>query len=84
MCRLKTDQTQKALSQFDYAHSESHADADAEVSYLHCRPWPVTLNLQHKGLPLRFAQHSRQEAVKDKDQRSIVTSDPHILTSPAI
>lgn len=50
------------------------------VSYLRHRLRLAAL----KGLLLRFAQQSRQEAVKDEDQRCILTSDPYILTSPAI
>lgn len=87
MCCLETDR--QALFKFDYVHSSFNVmlmllQFGLGVSYLRHRLGLAALNQHHKGLLLRFAQQSRQEAVKDKDQRCILTSDPYTLTSPAI
>lgn len=85
MCRLETDRNQKALFKRDFFNLMLMLlHFGWGVSYL--RHWLrlAALNQHHKGLLLRFAQQSRQEAVKDKEQRCILTFDPYILTSPAI
>lgn len=40
----------------------------------------LCFEVHHKGLQLRFAQHSREEAVKDKDQHCVLTSNPYVMT----